>query len=219
LKPYCLAWYEGYGEKCILQPLSRADKATQEVLPNKNMGKIRGILSTSLPGSTTSQIWLAEREQLGSNLLRVAHSSRGYLKVLTTSTFALGQGYGFTIAANNLTMTAASARSCSKTSNASWLANTAVNYPQGLRLFASAAPGCLPAIKIAVRADGRACRPIPRGVGTPPIRPTCLQASSAGPASQNQGRPRRPRLVNQLGRFHNQGLRQTALRIATDRSC
>jgi hypothetical protein len=37
--------YEGCGEKCILQPLSRASGAARQILPDKTSGKIRGILA------------------------------------------------------------------------------------------------------------------------------------------------------------------------------
>jgi hypothetical protein len=38
--------YKGCGEKCILQPLSRATEAARRILPNKNIGKICGVLAT-----------------------------------------------------------------------------------------------------------------------------------------------------------------------------
>src|SRR5258708_3633603 len=49
-------------------------------------------------------------------------------KVHITNTFALGQEYESIIAPNNLIMMAASVQSSSRTSNGSWLANTAVSY-------------------------------------------------------------------------------------------
>jgi hypothetical protein len=55
-------WYKGYGEKCILQPLSKATDAARQYLPRKNIGKYRGILGSLRPASTASQIALAERE-------------------------------------------------------------------------------------------------------------------------------------------------------------
>jgi hypothetical protein len=67
---YLRGWYEGCGEKCILQPLSRATEAARRVLPNKNVGKICGILGLLRPGGTVPRIWLAEGEELESNLLR-----------------------------------------------------------------------------------------------------------------------------------------------------
>jgi len=36
---YFPRWYEGCGEKCILQPLSRATDAARHILPNKKHGQ------------------------------------------------------------------------------------------------------------------------------------------------------------------------------------
>jgi len=45
----CRSWYEGCGEKCILHPLSRATHTTRQILQNKNIGKIRGMLGLPRP--------------------------------------------------------------------------------------------------------------------------------------------------------------------------
>lgn len=46
--------YEGCGEKCILQPRSRAAEAARQILPNETWGKNRGILTTFSAGGTAS---------------------------------------------------------------------------------------------------------------------------------------------------------------------
>ena len=52
--------YEGYGEKCILQPLSRAAEAARQILSDETLGKNRGIFETLADG-TASKFIVAER--------------------------------------------------------------------------------------------------------------------------------------------------------------
>jgi hypothetical protein len=60
-EPDFRSWYEGCGEKCILQSLSRATEAAHQILPNKDIGKIREILGSNAQEVRRPQIWLAER--------------------------------------------------------------------------------------------------------------------------------------------------------------
>src|SRR4051794_23778090 len=65
-------------EKCVLQPLSRATGVTRRIPQNKNLCKISRASGHFRPGSTAGPIWLAEGEELGSNLLHVAYRAGKY---------------------------------------------------------------------------------------------------------------------------------------------
>ena len=60
---------EGCGEKCILQPLSRAAEAPRQILPDETSNKIRGILATFAADGTASLFMVAEGEKLEKTLL------------------------------------------------------------------------------------------------------------------------------------------------------
>jgi hypothetical protein len=64
-------------EKSAFSSPDREQLTAHRILPNKNIGKIREISGSRRPEDTAPQIWLAEGEELGSNLLRVAPSSHG----------------------------------------------------------------------------------------------------------------------------------------------
>jgi hypothetical protein len=62
-KLYFPRWYEGRGEKCVLQSPSRATEGGGRFSRTKNIGKIRGILGLRCLESTAPRIWLAEGEK------------------------------------------------------------------------------------------------------------------------------------------------------------
>lgn len=52
--------YEGCGEKCVLQPQSRATEAARQILRDEKPSKIPGIFAAFSDRSTASQLMVAE---------------------------------------------------------------------------------------------------------------------------------------------------------------